>query len=228
MRSTNPATKMRSQLTGWLLLAPTILILFVFGVVPFIYVLVTGFFHWNAFAADPTPRFAGVENYRQLVFDEQFLYSVWLTLRFAFFAVASEIVLGYFLARLFLRDFPFKGFFRTIHALPLMVAPIAVGATWRILTVPGLGPLPYYLDKWFGIDFRIGSFPYQAFTDHGRDGHLALDAARHADASRRAFLDAEGALRAGRRSTAPTASRSSGTSRCRCCGRQFWRPCSSG
>ena len=108
---------MRSQLTGWLLLAPTLLILFVFGVVPFFYVLVTGFFHWNAFAADPTPRFAGVENYRQLVFDSQFLYSVWLTLRFAFFAVASEIVLGYFLARLFMRDFPLKGFFRTIHAL---------------------------------------------------------------------------------------------------------------
>ena len=100
---------MRSQLTGWLLLAPTLLILFVFGVVPFIYVLVTGFFDWNAFAADPTPRFAGVDNYRQLVFDDQFLYSVWLTLRFAFFAVVSEIVLGYFLAQLFLRDFPLQG-----------------------------------------------------------------------------------------------------------------------
>ena len=59
----------------------------------------------------------------------------------------SELVVGYFLAQLFMRDFPFKGFFRTIHTLPLMVAPIAVGATWRLLTVPGLGPLPYYLEQ---------------------------------------------------------------------------------
>jgi multiple sugar transport system permease protein len=154
---------MRSQATGWLLLAPTLIVLAVFGLGPFVYVLVTGFTHWNAFAADPTPRFAGVENYRQLVFDQQFLYSLWLTLRFSFFAVASELVLGYFLAQLFMREFPLKGFFRTIHTLPLMVAPIAVGATWRLLTVPGLGPLPYYLERWFGIDYRLGSFSDQAF-----------------------------------------------------------------
>jgi multiple sugar transport system permease protein len=62
-----------------------------------------------------------------------------------------------------MRDFPLKGLFRTIHTLPLMVAPIAVGATWRLLTVPGLGPIPYYLDRWFGIDYRLGSFADQAF-----------------------------------------------------------------
>lgn len=154
---------MRSQAIGWLMLAPTLLVLGVFGLGPFFYVLVTGFTDWNAFAADPTPRFAGVQNYRHLVFDEQFLYSLWLTLRFAFFTVVSELVLGYFLAQLFMREFPLKGFFRTIHTLPLMVAPIAVGATWRLLTVPGLGPLPYYLDRWFGIDYRLGSFADQAF-----------------------------------------------------------------
>ena len=145
------------------MLAPTLLVLGVFGLGPFFYVLVTGFTEWNAFAADPTPRFAGVQNYRHLVFDEQFLYSLWLTLRFAFFVVISELILGYFLAQLFMRDFPLKGLFRTIHTLPLMVAPIAVGATWRLLTVPGLGPLPYYLDRWFGIDYRLGSFADQAF-----------------------------------------------------------------
>ena len=154
---------MRSQAIGWLMLAPTLLVLGVFGLGPFFYVLVTGFTEWNAFAADPTPRFAGVQNYRHLVFDEQFLYSLWLTLRFAFFVVISELILGYFLAQLFMREFPLKGLFRTIHTLPLMVAPIAVGATWRLLTVPGLGPLPYYLDRWFGIDYRLGSFADQAF-----------------------------------------------------------------
>jgi multiple sugar transport system permease protein len=154
---------MRSSTTGWLLLFPTLLILFVMGVVPFLYVLVLGFFDWNVFAADPTVRFAGVENYRRLVFDGPFLTSIWLTLKFAFFVVVSELILGYFLAQLLMRDFPGKGLFRTIHTLPLVVAPIAVGATWRLLTVPGLGPIPYYLDRWFGIDYRLGSFPDQAF-----------------------------------------------------------------
>lgn len=154
---------MRSQSIGWLLLAPTLVILVIFGVVPFVYVLVVGFTEWNAFAANPGAHFYGVENYRHLVFDEQLLYSLWVTLRFAFFAVLSEVVLGYFLAQLMMKNFPLKGFFRTIHTLPLMVAPIAVGATWRLLTVPGLGPVPYYLDRWFGIDYRLGSFADQAF-----------------------------------------------------------------
>jgi multiple sugar transport system permease protein len=154
---------MRSSTTGWLLLFPTLLILFVMGVVPFLFVLVLGFFDWNVFAADPSLRFAGVENYRRLVFDGPFLASIWLTLKFAFFVVVSELILGYFLAQLLMRDFPGKGLFRTIHTLPLVVAPIAVGATWRLLTVPGLGPIPYYLDRWFDIDYRLGSFPEQAF-----------------------------------------------------------------
>jgi len=154
---------MRSSTTGWLLLFPTLLILFVMGVLPFAYILVLGFFDWNVFAADPSVRFAGVENYRRLVFDGPFLASIWLTLKFAFFVVVSQLILGYFLAQLLMRDFPGKGLFRTIHTLPLVVAPIAVGATWRLLTVPGLGPIPYYLDRWFGIDYRLGSFPDQAF-----------------------------------------------------------------
>jgi multiple sugar transport system permease protein len=155
---------MRSQTVGWLLLAPTLLILTVFGVLPFIYVLVVGFADWNTFAADPTARFAGLQNYRRLVFDTQFLYSIWLTLQFAFWAVLSQVVLGYLLAQLLMKDFPLKGMFRTIHTLPLMVAPIAVGATWRLMTVPGLGPLPYYLNQWFGINLQLGRFPDQAFA----------------------------------------------------------------
>lgn len=154
---------MRSSTIGWLLLLPTLVVLFLVGLLPFLYVVGLSFFDWNVFAADPTVRFAGVENYRRLVFDEPFLFSIWLTLKFAFVVVVTELVLGYFLAQLLLRDFPGKGLFRTIHTLPLMVAPIAVGATWRLLTIPGLGPVPYYLDRWFGIDYRIGSFPDQAF-----------------------------------------------------------------
>ena len=42
------------------------------------------------------------------------------------------------------------------------MAPIAVGATWRS-HVPGLGPIPYYLDRWFDIDLRLGMFAHQAF-----------------------------------------------------------------
>jgi multiple sugar transport system permease protein len=147
---------------GWGLLAPTLIILAIIGLIPFFYVIYVGFFDWNVFSAKVGMVFVGVNNYRRLVFDDDFLSALWRTLQFMIWAVASEFVLGYLLAQTLVRDFRGKAFFRTVHALPLMIAPIAIGATWRLLTIPGFGPIPYYLSKWFGIDYNIGRFASHA------------------------------------------------------------------
>lgn len=154
---------MKSQRFGWLLMAPTLILLTVVGLVPFFYVLGTAFTSWNLFGANPDPAFNGLDNVRRMLNDDRIIDSTIRTLFFGFWAVTSQLILGYGLARLLLRDFPGKQFFRTIHTLPLLVAPIAVGATWRLLVVPGLGPLPTYFDSWFGIDFNLGTNSVQAF-----------------------------------------------------------------
>ena len=155
---------MKGTRTGWGLLAPTLIILAIVGVLPFLYVLYIGFFNWNVFSARAGMIFAGVENYRELVFDNDFLAALGRTVVFAGWAVVSELILGFLLAQLLLRNFRGKMIFRTIHALPLVVAPIAVGASWRLFTIPGFGPLPYYLDKWYGIDYNIGRYASHAFA----------------------------------------------------------------
>lgn len=154
---------MRKQRTGWLLMAPTLILLTAVGFVPFVYVLVVSFFDWNLFGANPDPVFNGLDNFRRLVTDERVVDSLWKTLLFALWAVSSQLLLGYVLARLMLRDFPGKQLFRTIHTLPLLVAPIAVGAVWRLLVVPGLGPLPTYFENWFGYEFNLGTNATLAF-----------------------------------------------------------------
>ena len=155
---------MRSNLMGWGLLAPTLIILGLVGLLPFFYVLYVGFFDWNVFAAQAGLIWAGANNYRRLVFDNEFLASVGNTLRFTFLAVSIELVLGFTLANTLKQDFPGKTVFRTIHALPLMVAPIAVGATWRLLTIPGFGLIPHYLNRWFDIEYNIGRYASHAFA----------------------------------------------------------------
>ena len=67
---------MRSNTVGWLMLAPTILILGIFGIAPFIYVLYVAFHHWNPFGADPFMSYNGANNFRRLVFDDEFLASM--------------------------------------------------------------------------------------------------------------------------------------------------------
>jgi multiple sugar transport system permease protein len=105
-----------------------------------------------------------VNNYRRLVFDQPFLVSLWRTLEFTILSVVSELILGFLLATTLVKDFPGKAVFRTIHALPLLVAPIAVGATWRLLTIPGFGLVPYYLERWFDFEYRIGGQASHAFV----------------------------------------------------------------
>ncbi len=155
---------MRSNRMGWGLLAPTLIILGIMGLLPFFYVLVVGFFDWNVVSATGKPIWTGANNFRRLVFDPNFLGAMGRTLLFTVTVVVSELVLGFVLAQALVKEFPGKSFFRTIHALPLMVAPIAVGATWRLMTVPGFGIAPYYLDRWFGIDYNIGRYAEHAFA----------------------------------------------------------------
>lgn len=154
---------MRSTRTGWLLLSPTLIILILFGLLPFIYVLYVGFFDWNPFSAQRDLSYTGTDNYRALVFDELFLSALGVTIRFTIFAILSQLVIGFILASTLTRDFLGKSFFRIIHTMPLMVAPIAVGAIWRLMTIPGFGPIPYFLDRWFDFTYNIGTNADQAF-----------------------------------------------------------------
>lgn len=154
---------MRSRRMGWGLLTPSLIILGIFGLLPFFYVIVVSFFNYNVFSAQAGMTWAGADNFRKLVFDPEFLRSMRKTLAFSACCVSIELVLGFLLARTLVKDFRGKTVFRTIHALPLMVAPIAVGATWRLLTIPGFGLIPTYLDQWFGINYQIGRYANQAF-----------------------------------------------------------------
>nr|WP_280520700.1 sugar ABC transporter permease [Phaeobacter sp. J2-8] len=138
--------------------------MFFFGVLPFFYVVYVSFHSWNPFAVDPNMVFNGADNFRKIVFDPAFLNSVSVTVLFVLFAVISELIVGYLLAQAFMRDFPGKAIFRTIHTLPLIMAPIIVGSVWKLMTTPSIGIIPHYLDEWFGITMNIGTSAPAAFA----------------------------------------------------------------
>ena len=155
---------MQSNRLGWILLAPTLAILVLFGVLPFLYVVWLSFQQWNPFAANPAIVFIAAGNFRRLVFDAGFLSSLGVTIAFVFFAVLSELVVGYALAQAFMRDFPGKAFFRTIHTLPLIMAPIIVGSIWKLMTTPSIRIIPNLLHRRYGFDLNIGQSALAAFA----------------------------------------------------------------
>ena len=127
---------MYSTKTAWLLLSPTLLILGVVGLVPFFYVLYIGFFNWNPLGVNPEMQFVSLgDNYRNLVFDKEFIASVWRSIKFAVVTLFFELSLGFFLALTLLSSFPLKKIFRSVHTLPLVIAPIVVGSIFKLFTV---------------------------------------------------------------------------------------------
>jgi multiple sugar transport system permease protein len=148
---------------GWILLSPSLLILGIAGLAPFFYVIYVGTYSWNVFSKERGKFFVGIQNYRDLVFDSMFLGTLSRTLFFSFLVVTIELVLGFILALSLMKDFKGKTFFRTIYVLPVVVAPIAVGATWRLMMAQGHGPIPYFLNKLFGWEFNTGASTTQAW-----------------------------------------------------------------
>ena len=80
------------------------------------------------------PEFLGFGNYRELFGSEFFWTSVKVTLKFSLSVVIFEILLGLFLALLLEEKMKGLRLFRTIFILPIMIAPVVVGLTWKVTT----------------------------------------------------------------------------------------------
>lgn len=145
-----------------LMLAPAMLVLLTLTIFPSIYMI---------FAAttriSPNPnlpwQFAGVDNFLRLLTDEQFHVGLWNTLMFTVFAVGIEFLLGLGLALLLDRYIRRMNFLKTILMLPMMLPPVAVAITWKLIYEPQFGVLNE-------IMFRLG-LPLQAWAG---DVNLAM------------------------------------------------------
>jgi multiple sugar transport system permease protein len=152
-----------SQLKGWGLLAPTIIILIIVGIVPFVYVVYYSVLRFNVFAAPgKNIIFIGLDNFRKLVFDADLIAALGRGIVFTVSTCTLELILGMGLALLLTFNFWGKGIFRTILTLPLAVAPITIGSIWVLMTNPDIGPIPYFFKK-FGIAYNLGEYGGQAF-----------------------------------------------------------------
>jgi multiple sugar transport system permease protein len=78
--------------------------------------------------------------------DQQFDASLLKSFIFTGIVVFWELVLGIGLAVFANRQFKGKRWFTTLFALPAMMAPVAVGLTWRFILIPTYGIGMYYLN----------------------------------------------------------------------------------
>lgn len=143
-------------------LLPTIIVLLLVGIIPLFPVLWNSF-HFYIVAARPSPIFKGLDNYRNIVSNPEIGYYFGVTLLLTAVCLLIQIPLGLAIALMLVRRFKGRDFFQVLFALPLGVAPIAVGTIWTLILRPEIGPIPKILSL-FGINFNYMSSFWSAFT----------------------------------------------------------------
>jgi putative chitobiose transport system permease protein len=119
----------RLGLTPYLFLAPALLLIAVFVVVPIGSVVYLSFTEYNI--VNP-PVWVGLDNYAQLLKDDIF----WQALSHSFIYLLVTpilIVLGIALAIIVDRKLPGINIFRALYYMPVISGSVAVGIAWRLL-----------------------------------------------------------------------------------------------
>lgn len=128
---TQDTIRNREQKTGWLLVAPALVILLLVYAYPILRAFWLSFFTQNL-GTQLQPEFSGLANYGRMMGDGRFWQSLWNTTIFTSIALAFELTLGMGIALVLNRAFRGRGFVRTIAILPwaLPTAIMALAWTW--------------------------------------------------------------------------------------------------
>jgi multiple sugar transport system permease protein len=114
-------------------LGPAVVVMAVACLYPLLSALQLGFYDWSMGTPWEQARWVGTEAFVAAFRDPAVWRSLTTTLLFAAVCVTSEMILGIALALALEGQLRAMAFFRTLFILPMMIAPIAVGLTWRYL-----------------------------------------------------------------------------------------------
>ena len=136
-------------------LAPAGIVLILGLLYPIGYMVYASFLDWNPSQLIGEAEWVGLRNYTNLLADDAFQESLWVTLKFAFIVVVLEMLIGVGLALLLDRNIRGMSVLRTIFILPMMIAPIVVGLMWRYMYHPTVGIFNKFLK-----DIGLESIPW--------------------------------------------------------------------
>ncbi|WP_394689368.1 carbohydrate ABC transporter permease [Hoeflea sp.] len=135
-----------NRLTPYMFMAPAVVIMAMALLYPLMYMVWGSFRDWNPSQTIGEAEFVGLKNYITLWNDPNFHESLGVTLKFAFFVVSFEMLIGVGLALLLDRNIRGMSVLRTLFILPMMIAPVVVGLMWRYMYHPTVGTFNRFLE----------------------------------------------------------------------------------
>ena len=128
----------RRPLLGWLLIAPSLIGVSAFLILPVLLAFLVSLFRWDLLG---TRDFIGLDNYLSLLSDGALLNSLLVTAVFTLISVPVSMALGLLLAGQLVRALPGSAIVRVIVVIPWVCAPLALGVVWKWIFQPSVGAL---------------------------------------------------------------------------------------
>src|SRR6476660_3773160 len=136
---------------AWLFVAPTIALLLAINIFPLIWMIRLSFTNLNLSMSYLPLRFVGLDNFDDILTDEDVWARLQTTASFVICSVALQVVIGFGLALLINRQFRTHSFWTTVILLPMMLSPAVVGNFWTLLFQPQIGLFNYVISLFTGI-----------------------------------------------------------------------------
>ena len=140
---------------GWLLAAPSLLLLVVMTSFPLVVLMVMSTYRLDL-ATPLRNRWIGLDNYARMLGDARFLESLRITAVYTISSVVLQVVLGLALALALFRPLRGHAALRIAVLLPMILAPIVVGLSWKTLMLTQL----YGLVDALSVALGLGSHPW--------------------------------------------------------------------
>lgn len=138
----------KRNLTAYAFVLPNFIGLFVFTLLPILFVFILSVMKWDGANA---MKFVGFDNYIRLISDSTFKISFNNTIYYAVGTVPITIVVSLGLALILNAKIKGRNFFRTIFFFPYVSSLIAVVVVWNMIFHPDMGPVNQFLTA-IGID----------------------------------------------------------------------------
>jgi multiple sugar transport system permease protein len=135
----------RWRATGWKFAAPGLSMIAIVMGVPLVYALLLSLSSFTLLHPELEP-FVGLENFREVMEDEYFWHSLWITIKYSALTVTGEFVLGLVIALMLNRVLRLKAVYFAILTIPMAMSPVSVGLIWHMLLQPNLGIVNRLLD----------------------------------------------------------------------------------
>lgn len=165
--------KWKRTMTGWLLIAPSLVFLVIFTIYPIMKSLISSFYIDNL--STITPVFAGISNYISLFQDKVFWECFFNNLLIAVVTVPVSIALAVVMA-LFANSLKWgKGIARLGFTYPTFIPLVAAANIWMFIYTPIYGLLGYINPNWrFLADSKTAIWALMVMLVWKQAGYIML------------------------------------------------------